>query len=500
MAAGFNPTGPLSNTAGFNQPTTVSNAPTTYNYLGSLELANALSVLKPDVGDELIPRYGYQSLIGTLKQHFGAGSRVSGSSIVRHFEEDFIHGRIALDATSAGSAGAAVTVNFNTSDVLSIGQESPYIGSGTTDVATPFPYAIIQFNNGVEAIVTDVDVSAETFVAYPVDANDSIPEITGSGTSYAIIKGSAVKEGSTALESRNSRVIYYENYMMRHRSDQKITGTAGGEIIWFDIPRRDGALGLEKVWTAKAIGDSYLRHMNEMEMLLLDGKAITNTNIPGVAGFETVSKTEGLIETVSNAGNVSNYSTGAMTLADLRDLTDSFLRFKAPKSHVVPCGYDFFADFNALVREGDGVDLFASGPGRVNFAQFDGGYQSINLDISGFQFQGFKMAMMPMDLFADVQLLGSVDKYPKLGLFIPVGNTVQYLDENKESSSTVPTLNIVGKQDFDGGSREYFEWMTGRGLGVSNTDEDGINWHGESEFALEVNAVNRYGIMLGDES
>lgn len=497
MAAGFNPTGPLSTSAGFNQPTTVANQPTNLNFIGALELANALGALKPDVGEQLVPRYGYQSLIGIMKEQFGAGVRLGASSIVRHFEEDFIHSRISLDSTSAGSAGAAVTVNFNTNDVLSVGQESPYIGSATTDVAVPFPYAIIQFENGVEAIVTEVDVSAETFVAYPVDASDNIPAIQNGD--YCIIKGTAVQEGSSPIQERNSRIIYYENYMMRHRNDMTVTGTAGGEILWFKIPRRDGAPGLEDVWTSKAIGDTYLRHMNEMEMLLLDGKSITNTNIPGVSNFETVQKTEGLIETIESAGNVSTYTADAMSLADLRDLTDSFLRFKAPKSHIVPCGYDFHADFNTLFREGDGVDLFASGPGRVNFANFDGTNQTINLDIQGAQFQGFKFALMPMDLFADVQLLGSVDKYPGLGTFIPVGNTVRYLDENPESAETVPTIEIVAKRGFNGDSREVKEWIYG-GLGNGSDGDDKLKYAVLSEFALEVNAVNRFGIMKTDAS
>ncbi len=488
MAAGYNPAGQGST----NIPTTVSNQPTSYNFLGALELQNALGVLKPDVADQLVPRYGYQSLIDTMQNHFGAGSRVSRSSIVRHFEEDFIHSRISLDATADGAAGAAVTVNFNAADVLSVGQEPPYIGTGTTDVAVPAPYDIVQFANGVEAIVTSVDVAAETFVAYPVDITDAITGIVDG--SFAIIKGSAVQEGSSPSQPKNSRVIYYENYMMRSRQDMEITGTAGGEILWFKIPRRDGAPGLEDVWTSKAIGDTYLRHMNYMEMLLLDGKSITNTAIPGVAGFDTVTKTEGMIETIENAGNVSTYTGGAMTLADLRDLTDSFLRFKAPKDHLIPCGFDFHADFNKLFREGDGVDLFASGPGRVVFRQFDGTDQKINLDIQGAQFQGFKMALMPMDLFADQQLLGSVDKYPALGVFIPIGDTVKYLDENPESAENVPTIDIVSKLGYNGESRLVKEWVYG-GLGNGSDGDDKLKYAILSEFALEVNAVNRFGLM-----
>ena len=476
-----------------NTPTTVANQPTTYNWLGNLEL-NGFAALHPDVAPELVKRYGYQSFINLMKNHFGAGSRLSGSTIIRHFEEDFIHGRIALDTTTGGAPGASVTMNFKSTDVISVGQTPPYIGTSTSDVATPFPYAIVQFKNGIEGIVTSVDVGAETFDVAPVAVADSIP--AGVDGEYAIIKGTAVKEGSSPLQSRNSRLIYYENYMQEHRSDENVSGRASGELLWFKMPRRHtgGVATVEDVWTSKAIGDTYLRHMNELEMMLLDGKSIDNPIINQTPGFETVSKTEGMIETIDNSGNVSTYTEGSMALADADALVQSFLRFKAPKQHAVPCGYGFQKDFNRLFREGDGADLWtANSAGRLVFRQFNGGTQEVNLDIKGAEYLGFKFATMPLDLFSDQQTLGSVDKYNGMGIFMPLGQSAQYLDENPDSKEMVPAINIVGKKGAAGQSREFKEWVTGGLVGTDGNDE--LNYHAHSECALEVNAVNRFGLM-----
>lgn len=479
-----------------NTPTTVANQPTNLNWLSNLELNN-FGALYPDVAPELVKRYGYQSFINLMKNQFGAGTRLSGSTIIRHFEEDFIHGRIAMDETTGitPANGAEVTYNFKPSDVLSVASGAPYVGGAPTDVAVPFPYAIVQFGNGIEAIVTSVNVSAETFTVLPVSADDALGN--SSDGEFAIIKGTAVKEGSSALQGRNSRLIYYENYMQEHRSDAEITGRASGELVWFKMPRKHngGVAAVEDVWTSKAIGDTYLRHMNELEMMLLDGKPITNPLINQQAGFETVSKTEGMIETIQNSGNISTYTEGSMVLADVDALVQSFLRFKAPKQHAVPCGYGFQKDFNKLFREGDGVDLWkANGAGRIVFKQFDGGSQEINIDINGAEYLGFKFATMPLDLFSDQQTLGSVAKYNGMGVFMPLGNTATYVDENPDSKETVPAINIVGKKGANGQSREFREWITG---GLAGTDDtDLLKYHAHSECALEVNAVNRFGLIL----
>jgi len=480
-----------------NTPTLVGNQATTYNFLGSVGVQQ-LSLLYPDVAPYLVPRYGKQK-IGLIKilEKIGLTQSVGESSIIRHWEEDFIHGRIPLATTGGGAAGVAHTVDIAAAGVFDEDQTAPYVGTNTNEKITPILNDIVQFSNGVEAVVTAVNVAGPDFTCVPVDPADSIPAVQNGD--FCIIKGSTVREGSTARQSKNSRVIYYENYMMRHRNDIKVTGTAGGEKIWFTVPKRDGAPGTENVWTTKAYLDGIDRHKNELDMLVLDGKAITNPALTAIAGFETVTKTEGLIQTVESAGNVSNYTINNMSLTDIEDLIDSFLRFKAPKDQLVFCGFGFYKNFNSLVREGDGMDLFASGgPGRIIFREFSGGNQEIDLDINKFSYLGFNFYTEALDLFADVQTLGSVDKYPALGLFCPIGNAVRYLDENPESSATVPTLELVSKRDQNGQSRYHVETYTG--MQVGNTDEDAWNAHVVSEFALRVAAVNRFGVMLGQAS
>ncbi len=483
---------------GFNIPTTVaSEQPTSLNFLNSLEIEGLISTLSPvmpDVGRDLTPRYGTQSILGMFKYQFGATTRVVGNSYYSHFEEDFVEGAIAVDAESAGSVGAAVEYAVRTADILEIGQSAPYIGTGTIDVGTPYVGAVLIFPNGVEGLVTDVTLPA--FTVYPLDGTEALPAVTN--TDFVMIKATAVNEGSSPLATRNSRLILYQNVIQKHRSDYRITDVAGGELLWFKVPSGDG-YGLQNRWTFKGIRDTKIRHWNAIERILLDGKTITNTALAAVA--PTTTTTEGLIETISNAGNVSTYVQNAMTLEDLDDLIDSFIRFKAPQHFYTPCGYDWYKDMNTLFREGDGTDLWtATGAGRTLFADFSGKNRTIDLDINGFTRLGHTFAVTPLSIFSDPTTYGNVDKYKKLAIFVPIGQTVAFAPEDPSTKVTVPTLGLVTKTDIGGqGNLEYKDWVYG-GMGNGSDGDAQMKYAAVSHIGLETFAINRFGLMTATAS
>jgi hypothetical protein len=487
---------------GFNIPTTVaSEQPTSLNFLNSLALEGLVSTLSPvmpEVGRDLTPRYGTQSILGMFKYQFGATTRVVGNSYYSHFEEDFIEGAIAVDTTSGGAPGASVVYSVRAADEFEIPQGAPYIGSNTIDVATPFVGAVLIYPNGVEGLVTDVTLP--DFTVFPLDENEALPSVTN--TDFIMIKATAVEEGSAPLDSRNSRLILYQNIIQKHRSDYKITDVAGGELLWFKVPAGDG-YGLQNRWTFKGIRDTKIRHWNGLERILLDGKPITNPLLAAVAPTTTTS--EGLIETIQNAGNVSTYVQNAMTLEDIDDLIESFIRFKAPQDFYVPCGYDWYKDMNALFREGDGVDLWTqsttgASPGRLEFADFSGEKRTLNLDINGFTRLGHTFAVTPLSTFSDPTTYGNVEKYKKLAIFVPIGQTVAFAPEDPSTKVTVPTLGLVTKTDIGGqGNLEYKDWVYG-GLGNGSDGDAVMKYAALSHVGLEVFAINRFGLMTATAS
>jgi hypothetical protein len=498
---GYLPTGSLTSGGGVNQPANPAQ-PSTLNWINALDLSELNRVLKPDVLPVLIKRYGKQGFSGMFRNTFGATTSISGQKTFSHWEEDFIHGRIILaETTVGGGPGDPVTFNVGSDDRITFGQTNPpYIGSGTTTVGTPFVNAVIQFSNGIEGVITAVASDFTTFTAYPVDGDESFPSVSNGDS--VIIKRALVGEGAGKVQSRNSRLIQFENVIENVRDDHEISDIAASSMLWFDVPSdiRTMSGPLRQVWTHKAFGDAYLRHMNGIDLALLDGKRISNTQLAAV--LPTTTKTEGLIQIIETSGNVKDYTIGNMTLDDLDDLILSFRRFKAPTDMYVPCGYEFFKDINALVREGDGVDLFAADtPGRINFANFSGGTQEINLDISVVTRTGYRLALDPQGLFDDPELLGNVDKYKHIGIFMPVGSAVRYNENDPTTAETVPGLELVSlRNPRTGGAWLYDDFITGSLFGTPTDDVSVGRYHLRSYVGLRLAGVNRYGVMNGTES
>jgi len=492
---GDTPTGTLTSGGGINQPLNPA-APTTLNWINAVDLSNLNRVLKPEILGTVISRYGKQYMTDLFTGTFGARYVATEQHTFSHWEEDFIHGPILLASTSGGANGAAVTYNIGANDIITVGQTvPPYVGTSTVEYATPLVGAIIQFENGIEGYITAVASDLSTFTAYPLSATKALPTV-GDGD-LAIIKQIIVGEGADKTESRNSRLIQFENIVGNHRDDHEVTDIAASSFLWFDVPNdfSNLSLGSRRVWTHKAFADNYARHCNGIDLALLDGERITNPLLAPLTN--NAKKTQGMINIIENSGNVKDYTIGAMDLDDVDDLITSFTRFKAPEDQVVICGLGFYRDFQKLVREGDGL-FETNGPGRLNFGQFGGGTQEINLDVDVLKRTGYRFVMKLQNLFESPDMLGNVAKYTNMGVFVPVGDAVRYARNDAATQETVPGLEIVcAKKPGTGELWLKEEFFTGSMFGVhTNTKSTAIHTL-RSYIGLRLAGINRFGIMQG---
>lgn len=291
-------------------------------------------------------------------------------------------------------------------------------------------------------------------------------------------------------------MIHYENYLMRHRRDHKVTGTEYGQTIWVNARGKNG----EKAphWFLEGIADEYQRFMNEKEMMLLDGQTITDTDLANI--LPTVQKTLGVISSIRASGLVQNYN-GNVTLANFASMIKKLNKYKGSKENALVCGIEFRESINALFRQGDGADITGAGLGRVQFKDFDslrnGGKAMMDLDFDGMKYLGYKFIVKQINTFSDPNTLGAVgQEYETLGMVVPMDYTVKYNDINEGSKERVPSMRVVYQKDGRGGSRGYKEWVTGLGEGVANTDEDAFNIHMLCEMGLEMFALNRFGLFV----
>lgn len=495
MPAGYSTTG---------NPASLDNglvgSKTNYNYVGSQQLGDLSEGLhKPEVRKEIIRRYGRDDLTGLMAM-LGRTEELVGRQVIQHMEKEFIHGLVKVQAydTSAGDKQATLTV---ASDVdFDISQNNkPFLATGTENTIPVQKYDVLQLPGGRELIVIDAvnepgsSLTAGQFTVHTLDGAD-VPSIAA--TDEIIIKGTAIPEASRQRLSRNSRMIHYENYLMRHRRDHKVTGTEYGQTIWVNARGRNG----EKAphWFLEGIADEYQRFMNEKEMMLLDGQTITDTDLANI--LPTVQKTLGVISSIRASGLVQNYN-GNVTLANFASMIKKLNKYKGSKENALVCGIEFRESVNALFRQGDGADITGAGLGRVQFKDFDslrnGGKAMMDLDFDGMKYLGYKFIVKQINTFSDPQTLGAVgQEYETLGIVVPMDYTVKYNDINEGSKERVPSMRVVYQKDGRGGSRGYKEWVTGLGEGVANTDEDAFNIHMLCEMGLEMFALNRFGLFV----
>ena len=486
-----------------NNPSILGNQPGSHNYLNSQMLGD-LALAKPEFFPNLILRYGRQELGDLLKMIPGFSKGSSGAEIVRHAEEDFIMSGVTVQGHAAGTNGAAVELTVATANVGEIEQTEPYPGAGESNLKQsriiPVKGDLLQFKNRVWGVVSEVTESTGKFKVIPVDENEKIPQVLEN--EKIAITGSVSEEFAGARASTSSRFINYKNYMGHTRMDFDISHRAAGEPIWVNVPDRNG--NMTPQWFMKGIADQYHRLMNHVNLMHLDGKVITNPAVAAIDGLKTVQRTMGVIEATRKAGNVEQYTSGAMTLSDIENMVLTINRNKGPRDYMGLIGLGFQSDFNSLIRNGDGADLWsgATNPGRLIFKQFENNQkQGLSLDIDYVKYLGVTFAMKRADAFDDGQTLGLIPLYSKLGLFIPMGKTVMYDRDSPGSSAEVPTVRLVEK-DTKLGIKGYHEWFTGVApkYGVATNDKQGLYWHAIYSAAIETFAINRFVLMTGDAS
>lgn len=485
------------------QPSVVSGVATSYNYIGSQQFGD-ISLHEPEVLDEIVRRYGRDDLTGLLAM-LGRTEALGNRSVVTHFEKDFIHGIFKVNeyTTSPGTPGATLTVA--TDYRFTVNQDNePFLSTNTEIKVAPQKFDILQLKGGVELIVLDSYLEPDSTLAtgeFSVNTLDDSDLPSIAAADEIIIKGTAIPEASRQRLSRNSRLLQYKNYMMRHRRDHKVTGTEYGEKIWVKARGKDGKVAPH--WFLEGIYDEYQRFMNEKELMLMDGSDITSTTVANTPGFATVSKTLGMIQSIKSSGLVENWNTSTgITLAVLSSMIKKLNKFKGSKENALVCGINFRESVNKLFRQGDGADITGAGLGRVqfqDFTQLQGANKKVmDLDFDGMKYLGYKFFIKQINTFSDPTTYGAAgQEYEDLGLVIPMDYTVKYNDENDSSAERVPSMRVVYKKDGRGGSRGYKEWVTGMGEGVANTDEDAFNVHMLCEMLLEMFALNRYGIFVG---
>ncbi len=458
----------------------LTQAPTNYNYVSSLDLT--LSPHEPSVDTTLTQRYGNQNITGFMEMQ-GAMNPVSAIQY-NHFEEDWIQDIVEVVGQAAGAAGAIVTFTVATAYQYAYpgAAQAPYIDTATTTTNPVRLKDVLLFPDGTEALVTAR--TATTFACYPTQTGAVIPA-TVTNVTQIIIVGNAHEEQSDQPASRNTTLIRYTNNMQIFKGNSTASGTEMGVQTWFQAPDQNGKMGW--LWYFKAQRDENNRFQNEREIQMLTGKKLTNATLAAVV--PTTTKTEGLIPFIVNYGNVSSYSSiSGIQLADFENMIVTLDKNRGAKENTVWCGINLSQGIDRFMRD-------TMKNGAISYGAFSGSKEkAISFNFASFELTGYTFHKKTYDLFNHPRYLGAAGfPYQNMGLVIPSDKVGATFEPGSKASEKVPSLRmnyLKGKgNDY---SRNLEEWVIAGANGVYNNSVDQWSWNIRSHAGFEGFAANRF--------
>ena len=446
------------------QPTDFSPAafrrldPTKYVSLGDfIDEINA-----PDNRDALVKTYGNQGITGFL-QLTGAVKSNGTADEVQYWEETRLHpAQVATPAASAAAAATTLTLNLpaNTqkplrvNDVILIGGQDRFI---VTAVAGG-----LETTYAASATATVVSLSSAGLTASAAASSASFPIVgnlfaQGTGQNAGYLESNVVKR-------TNPYMILKETY--------KVTGSQATNVGWINLGNGDYR------WYIKSENDTRQRFLDKREMMMLLGEQITNT---GVTAYGDGS--EGYFAAVEDRGIVN--TGGISTLSDLDALIVALDKQGAAAEYAVYVNRAQDLDFDDMIAAGIGASL-TSGV-MTQFGSFSNSPEmAAHLGFASFMRGSYAFHKHSWKLLNEPTLLAG-SKYQ--GVMIPLTQVA-----DPRTGTKAPALEMNYKST-NGYSREMEHWMTGSILGVTNTNEDSLQFNYRSECNLVTRAANQHVVL-----
>ena len=446
------------------QPTDFSPAafrrldPTKYVSLG--DFINEINA--PDNRDALVKTYGNQGITGFL-QLTGAVKSNGTADEVQYWEETRLHpAQVATPAASAAASATTMTLNLavNTqkplrvNDVILVGGQDRFIVTAVAGGA--------ETTYAASATATVVSLSSAGLTASAAAASASFP-IVGNLFAQGTDQNAGYLE-SNVVKRTNPYMILKETY--------KVTGSQATNVGWINLGNGDYR------WYIKSENDTRQRFLDKREMMMLLGEEITNT---GVTAYGDGS--EGYFSAIEDRGIVN--TGGVSALSDLDALIVALDKQGAAAEYAVYVNRAQDLDFDDMIAAGIGSSL-TSGV-MTQFGSFNNSPEmAAHLGFASFMRGSYAFHKHSWKLLNEPTLLAG-SKYQ--GVMIPLTQVA-----DPRTGTKAPALEMNYKST-NGYSREMEHWMTGSILGVTNTNEDSLQFNYRSECNLVTRAANQHVLL-----
>ena len=424
----------------------------------------------PDNRDTLVKTYGNQGITGFL-QLTGAVKSNGTADQVQYWEETRLHPAQKATPTAVSEDATTVTLNMaaNTekplrlNDVILIGGQDRFIVTAMT--AGEVTYA-----------------GTATATLHSLLTGGLSKDLAGTAADFPII-GNLFAQGSGQNDGYlESNVSKRTNPYMIIKETYKVTGSQATNVGWINLG------GGDYRWYIKSENDTRQRFIDKREMMMLLGEEITNT---GVTAYGDGS--EGYFSAIENRGIVTTAaSTGAEpinAMADLDDIVIALDKQGAAAEYAVYVDRAQDLKLDDIIAAGTSTAANITAGVASQFGAFNNDKDmAIKLGFSSFMRGSYGFHKHSWKLLNEPTLLAS-SKYQ--GVMIPL---TKVADPKTGTKANALEMNY---KSTNGYSREMEHWMTGSILGVSNTNDDSLQFNYRTECNLVTRAANQH-VLLKD--
>jgi hypothetical protein len=441
--------------------------PTKYVSLG--DFINAVN--KPDNRELLVKTYGNQGISGFLSLT-GAIKSNGTADEVQYWEETRLHpDQVITLAATAAAAATALSVTLASA------------ATSATGAAKKAGEKYLRLNDvvlwgGVDRFIVTAITSGE--LSSGATASATLTALAGglsasaAATSYTLpIVGNLFAQGSDQNAGYlESNVVKRTNPYMIIKEVYKVTGSQATNIGWINLGNGDYR------WYIKSENDTRQRFLDKREMMMLLGEQISS----GLTGYGDGS--EGYFSAIENRGIVTTGGAFA-ALSDLDDVIKLLDKQGAPAEYAVYLNRTQDLAFDDLIAGGISAGVTSGVAGQ--FGTFNNDRDmAVNLGFTSFLRGSYTFHKHSWKLLNEPTLLASSSFQ---GCMIPV---TKVADPRTGEKSPALEMNYKATNGY---SREMEHWMTGSILGVSNTNEDSLQFNYRSECNLVTRAANQHVLI-----
>ena len=430
-------------------------------------------VNKPDNRDMLVKTYGTQTITGFL-QMTGAVKANGADDAVQYWEETRLHPAQVFNVPIATAGSNAITVTLPSASATS----TPAVKAAAAKYLRKNDVVLL---NGVERfIVTDIDASiistgvTATAIIKPLASGGLVGAFAASAQVQVPIVGNLFAQGSEQNTGfLESDVVKRTNPYMILKETYKVTGSQATNIGWINLGNGDYR------WYIKSEMDTRKRFLDKREMMMLLG--VNNGAGVTVDGAE-VTGSEGYFAAIENRGMVN--SGLIQTLTDVDAIVTEFDKQGASPEYAMYVNRQQDLLLDDLIARGLASAAAGVTIGSQAFGTFGNDpAAAVKLGFSSFKRGSYTFHKQAWKLLTEPTLLGS-SAYK--GVVIPMATVV-----DPKTGDRSPALEMNYKA-ANGYSREMEHWMTGSILGVTNTNNDSLQFNYRSECNLVTRAANQH--------